>query len=142
MNKPTVPLPLLALALLVLVSLAGAATVRLSGISPSQQADAPTVAQRALCFEDGDDGSLRVLDADSRQLLSTVAPGTGGFVRSTLRGLVRERKRRGLGDAEPFQLLARQDGRLTLIDPATARRIDLESFGPVNAAVFARLLPS
>ena len=31
--------------------------------------------------------------------------------------------------------------RFPIRHPATARRIDLESFGPVNAAVFARLLP-
>lgn len=134
-------LPLLAMALLVLCSLVGAATVRWSGISSSQQADAPTVKMRALRFEDGLDGSLLAFDADSGRLLSTAAPGTGGFVRSTLRGLVRERKRQGIGPAMPFQLLGRSDGRLTLVDPATQRRIDLESFGPVNAAVFARLLP-
>ena len=42
--------------------------------------------------------------------------------------------------AAPFELIARADGRLTLIDTATEARIDLESFGPTNAAVFARLL--
>jgi len=29
---------------------------------------------------------------------------------------------------------------LTLVDPGTGRRVDLESFGPTNAAVFARLM--
>jgi hypothetical protein len=28
-----------------------------------------------------------------------------------------------------------------LLDPATGSRLDLESFGPTNAAVFARWLP-
>ena len=37
-------------------------------------------------------------------------------------------------------LTARADGRLTLVDPATSERVDLESFGPTNAAVFAQLL--
>ncbi|MBC7781542.1 MAG: photosynthetic complex assembly protein PuhC, partial [Proteobacteria bacterium] len=37
-------------------------------------------------------------------------------------------------------LIGRADGRLTLADPATGQRIDLESFGPTNAAVFARLI--
>ena len=58
-----------------------------------------------------------------------------------MRSLVRERKRQGLGPETPFQLLARADGRLTLLDPSTGRRIDLESFGPTNSAVFQRLLP-
>jgi hypothetical protein len=30
--------------------------------------------------------------------------------------------------------------RLTLADPATGERVDLESFGPTNAAAFAQLL--
>ena len=34
------------------------------------------------------------------------------------------------------------DGRLTLVDPGTGRRVDLESFGPTNSAVFAQLLPT
>jgi hypothetical protein len=38
-----------------------------------------------------------------------------------------------------MQLLGRADGRLTLIDPSTQQRIDLEAFGPSNAAVFAGL---
>ena len=37
-------------------------------------------------------------------------------------------------------LIGRADGRLTLADPATGARIDLEAFGPTNAGVFARLL--
>jgi putative photosynthetic complex assembly protein len=54
--------------------------------------------------------------------------------------LVRERKRQGLGPEQPFALIGRADGRLTLVDPATGQVIDLESFGPTNASVFARLL--
>lgn len=73
-------------------------------------------------------------------MLDTIAPGTNGFLRSAMRGLVRERKRQGLGAEQPFELLGRADGRLTLVDPGTGRRIDLESFGPSNAAVFVRLL--
>ena len=41
---------------------------------------------------------------------------------------------------QPFLLASHSDGRLTLIDPATKRRVDLESFGPTNEAVFTRLL--
>jgi hypothetical protein len=36
--------------------------------------------------------------------------------------------------------MAHPDGRLTLEDPATGRRMDLSAFGPSNAAVFARVL--
>lgn len=135
-------LPLSALGALVLVSVLGVAAVRLSGTSPQQQADASTLVTRQLRFEDGADGSIAVRDANSGALLDTIAPGTNGFLRSAMRGLVRERKRQGQGPEQPFQLLGRADGRLTLVDPGTGRRIDLESFGPTNAAVFARLLPT
>lgn len=133
-------LPLAALGALVLVSVLGVGAVRMAGVSPQQQADAATVATRQLRFEDRDDGGIAVRDARTGALLDTIAPGTNGFLRSAMRGLVRERKRQGLGAEQPFDLLGRADGRLTLVDPGTRRRIDLESFGPSNAAVFARLL--
>lgn len=139
---PLVPrLPLLAMGLLVLVSLAGVAVVRLAGVPTQQLADAATVASRALHFEDQADGGIAVRDAATGQLLHSVAPGSNGFLRSTMRSLVRERKRQSLGPQTPFQLLARADGRLTLLDPSTGRRIDLEAFGPSNARVFTGLLP-
>lgn len=145
MNAPASPplprLPLAAMGALVLVTLIGVAVVRLSGVSASQQADAPTTAERTLRFQDRSDGGIAVLDARSGAVLEVVAPGTNGFLRSAMRGLVRERKRQGQGPEMPFQLLGRADGRLTLQDPGTGRRIDLESFGPSNAAAFARLLP-
>ena len=54
--------------------------------------------------------------------------------------LARERRSAASGPEPPFELIARADGRLTLADPATGERVDLESFGPTNAGVFARLL--
>ena len=137
--NPTLPLG--ALGLLVALSVVGTAAVRLSGVSAQQRADAPTTQQLQLRFDDGPQGSLLVHEAGSGRLLYAAAqPGADGFLRSTVRGMARERKRRGLNDTAPFALLARADGRLTLLDPATGRRIDLEAFGPTNAGVFARLL--
>jgi len=56
-----------------------------------------------------------------------------------LRALARERHRENIGADAPFLLIGRTDGRLTLLDPTTQQRIDLESFGPSNAALFADL---
>jgi hypothetical protein len=47
--------------------------------------------------------------------------------------------RRGIGSGPGFELKGHTDGRLTLIDPATSVRIDLESFGPTNMSSFAQL---
>ena len=101
--------------------------------------DAAPVSTLALRFEDRADGSVAVIDAASGRLLDRVV-GEAGFLRGTLRGLARERRRQGLGAEQPFQLIGRADGRLTLVDPATAQRVDLESFGPTNAAVFMNFM--
>jgi putative photosynthetic complex assembly protein len=115
-------------------------TLRWSGFDATSQPDANAVAERALFFRDLPDKGIAIVDAASGAVIDT-AQGEQGFLRGTLRGLVRERKLRGLAADVPLQLIARADGRLTLLDPLTGQRIDLESFGPTNAAVFARWLP-
>jgi putative photosynthetic complex assembly protein len=139
-NKPFARGPLLGAAVLLGSVLVGTALVRLTGVGGTGVADAPSVVEKDFHFEDRSDGSIAVIESEHQHLIYTVPPGTNGFLRGTLRGLARERKREGLGSEAPFQLIGRADGRLTLIDPATRRRVDLESFGPTNAAVFARLL--
>ena len=135
---PLPRVPMLALAALVLISLISVAAVRWSGMSVHTP-DAPPVATRLLRFEDRPDGSIAVIDAASGRLLERVQ-GEQGFLRGSLRALARERRMREVGALPPFELAARADGRLTLTDPATGARLDLESFGPTNAAVFARML--
>ena len=139
MNPALIPRgPLIALASLALVALAGASAMRLSGVD-IHAPDAAAVMTRELRFEDRPDGSIAVIDAKEKQVVATIT-GQSGFVRGTLRGLARERKRSGLGAEQPFELIGRADGRLTLHDPATGRIVDLESFGPTNASEFVRLL--
>ena len=123
----------------VALTFAGVAAVRWSGFDARQQ-DAQAIAQRALHFQDRPEGGIAVVDAASGATIDTVH-GELGFLRGTLRAVVRERRQRGLVSSAALQLIARADGRLTLTDPATGSRIDLESFGPTNAAVFARWLP-
>jgi putative photosynthetic complex assembly protein len=130
--------PLLAIGAVLLVVLIGVAGVRLSGTS-IRAPDANAVAQRSLRFEDRRDGSVAVLDARSGQQIEAIQ-GEAGFLRGALRAMARERRKQGLGSEPAFELIARADGRLTLSDPATGERVDLESFGPTNAGVFRRLL--
>lgn len=112
--------------------------VRITGNGPDQRAAAATV-ERALRFEDQSDHSVRVSDGRTGEPL-TVLYGEQGFVRGVLRALSRERHARGIGSAPPFTLVARVDGRITLMDPVTGERVDLDSFGPTNTAEFARFL--
>jgi len=134
--------PLLALGALVISSVLAVSVVRLTGVGAVHVADAAAVSVREFRFEDRADGSIAVLDASGRQLVDTVAPGTNGFLRGTLRGLARERKRQGVGPEVPFRMVGHADGKLTLEDPGTGRRVDLGSFGPTNAAVFAQIMAS
>ena len=48
--------------------------------------------------------------------------------------------RREIDSGPPFRLTHWSDGRLSLEDPSTGRRIELDAFGPTNTAVFARLM--
>jgi putative photosynthetic complex assembly protein len=132
LNRPMAWIGVVLLAVLVAVGLA-----RWSGLDP-RTPDAAVQWQRALQFDDLPDGDIAVLDAKTQQTVARFS-GEQGFLRSTLRALVRERHREKIGADAPFLLIGRTDGRLTLLDPATQQRIDLESFGPSNAAVFAGL---
>jgi putative photosynthetic complex assembly protein len=130
--------PLLVIGAVLLATLIGVAGVRWSGLS-IHNPDASAALVRSLRFEDGPGGTVTVIDARSGLQVDSIH-GEAGFLRGALRALARERRQRELGSAAPFELIGRADGRLTLSDPATGAHIDLESFGPTNAATFARLL--
>jgi putative photosynthetic complex assembly protein len=133
----SLPLAVKLIGSMLLLILLAIGFARWQGIS-DKQADAATVWQRDLIFADGPQGTVVVKDAKSQTEIAHFE-GEQGFLRSTLRALVRERKRLNIGPDAPMQLLGRADGRLTLLDPSTQQRIDLEAFGPSNAAVFAGL---
>jgi putative photosynthetic complex assembly protein len=104
------------------------------------QEDSPINWQRTLRFEDRPNGDVAVMDGTSTVEITRYV-GEQGFVRGILRTLSRERMRRGIGSGPVFELIGHADGRLTLLDPATEQRINLESFGPTNMASFAMLRP-
>jgi putative photosynthetic complex assembly protein len=131
---------LIGAALLVAFTVTSAALSRISGLGTVQMPESALVESRPLRFEDMRDGSIRVTDARTGQVAASVEPGTNGFIRGTLRGLARERKRQGIGIEPPFMLTRWADGRLSLEDPATGRVIALDAFGPTNGEAFAQLL--
>jgi putative photosynthetic complex assembly protein len=141
--RPTETLPkkmLIALWLLVGIVVAAVTAARITEQGISSPAAGTSFAERTLRFEDRADGGINILDGKSGAKIAQVEPGTNGFLRSTLRGLARERKRRELGSEAPFILALQSNSRLTLTDPATERAVDLGSFGPTNAAVFRGIL--
>lgn len=142
MSQATIPFntrwPFWAIVGGLLTLIAVVAMVRLSG-EPIRAPESRAVVVRDLLFVDQRDGSVAVIDAKTNRKVDAIV-GEAGFARGTLRGFARDRRARGIGQDVPMQLIGREDGRLTLLDPATGRVVDLESFGAVNASVFARML--
>jgi len=136
------PWPLLALGALLLLTVIAVAVARWTApepMAPAADGSAPRVL--AYTFHDRADGAIEVRRAGDAALVHTVPAQSNGFLRGTLRGMARERKRRGIGPERPVHLVVHADGRLWLDDPATGWRADLKAFGPTNAAAFAPLLP-
>ncbi len=128
------------IAVMLLLVLGGVGAMRLSGFSPVVAPPA-ALAERPLAFADTPEGAVRVSDAATGERLAELH-GEQGFLRGVLRGLARERRAQGVGATTPYVLSLHADGRLLITDPHTGQRIDLASFGPDNAAVFARWLPA
>lgn len=140
-------MPLMMMGMMVVISVALAASVSF-GLFERQAVAADmraasgvaTVASRSILFFDEADGTVRVEDASERDTIARFGPGTGGFVRSTARSLVHERRIRGIGRATPFELIEWDNGGLTLLDPETEATVELAYFGDDNRAVFADML--
>jgi putative photosynthetic complex assembly protein len=129
--------------LLLVMVLASAARLTGVGVLRNPQPDpAAALASRDLKFADRPDGSIEVRDAADGAVVQVLPPESHGFIRGSMRALVRERTRRSLGDEMPFRVASWHDGRLTLQDLATGTIVDLRAFGADNAAVFAELLPA
>lgn len=97
--------------------------------------------ERTLRFFDEADGTVRVEDGATAEVLGRFGPGEGGFIRATVRSLVHQRRIRGEGPAVPFTLTRWENNTLTLADPVTGRSVEVSSFGPDNRAVYNNLLP-
>lgn len=98
---------------------------------------------RDLRFTDQPDGSVMIEDVAAGTTAGGVPAGSkSGFIRGVMRGLARDRHKRGIGDGPPFRLTLWRDGELSLTDSATGRTLELTAFGTTNRAAFAALLPA
>lgn len=93
-----------------------------------------------MAFTDDASGAVHIRDARTGEHVLTLAPGADGFIRSVVRGLVRDRRSRGIDQAPPFRLSQWANGDLVLEDTATGKQIDLRAFGATNKEAFARIL--
>jgi putative photosynthetic complex assembly protein len=141
--------PLILMGGIIAISLALTASVTL-GFMPKQSVPAEARAaagigmaqERTLRFFDEPDGSVRIEDGATGEVLARHSVGEGGFIRATVRSLVHQRRIRGLGPEVAFTLTEWQNGNLTLADPVTRRSVEVSSFGPDNRAVYQNLLPA
>ncbi len=138
--RPYPTIPLAAMTSLVVIALVGVAVNVTQDNRTSALPDRELTAEIELYFEDREDGSVLVREAGTGTVLDTLDPGTGGFLRATLRTLVRARDTVGAGAEEPFAIAQTDDGRILLIDPVSEREIDLRAFGPTNSQAFSRYL--
>lgn len=97
-------------------------------------------AVRTLTFHDEADGTVRVEDGATGEMLARFGQGEGGFIRATVRNLVHQRRIRNIGREVPFTLTRWDNDTLTLSDPTTGRSIEVSSFGPDNRKVYADML--
>lgn len=132
--------PLIAAGLLIGFSLVVATTARLTGLGRTTLPTSSPVEVRELRFLDRSDGSVAVLEPGDDRPIELLPAGSNGFLRGVLRGLARDRKLAGSDAGPPFRLTRWADGRLSLEDPTTGRRVDLGAFGTGNAQAFARLV--
>lgn len=99
------------------------------------------VDERQFRFADRADGALVVTDATNNTVAMILEPGSNsGFIRGTMRGLMRERMLHEVDRKGPVTITQWADGALTLTDPSTGRIIELGSFGNTNRAAYAALL--
>lgn len=126
-------------AILIGFSLLAVGVARQTDVGTLHMPAAKAMETLALRFEDRPDGSVAVRDARDDRPFYVVQPGAYGFIRSTLRGLARERRRADFDASTPFTLTRWSDGTVSLEDSTTHRRVNLDAFGPDNARAFAQL---
>lgn len=142
---PKVPLVMMGAIAALALALASATSMGLierDAVPDEARAEAGVAAkaERSLYFFDEPDGGVRIEDAADGAIVAVIEPGTGGFIRTTLRSLVHVRQSKGIGPETPFVLTEWENGGLSLSDGETGRSVELGSFGPDNRAAFASLL--
>jgi putative photosynthetic complex assembly protein len=105
------------------------------------EAGAKAIQERSLKFFDEADGTVRIEDGVTAEVLASYGQGEGGFIRASVRSLVHQRRIRGQGAEVPFTLTEWDNGDLTLSDPVSGVNIEVTAFGSMNRVVYADLLP-
>jgi putative photosynthetic complex assembly protein len=141
-ESPIPRLILRAAVALALFALVAVAFGRLTGQGLVLTPAATAVETRDLRFETLPDTSVMVTDVADGRMVALLKPGEDGFIRGVLRGLSRGAALERIEERNVYVLTRWDDGRLSIADPETGARFDLNSFGKDNLGAVARLLKS
>ena len=137
LKDPLLPLAKLSIGFLVLLTIGIFAYGKLKS-QDEQIGSSSIVASRELHFYDTSDGKILITDTNGANV--SLVGREGGFMRAVLRSLAKDRLDMGIGPEEPFKLIANQMGLISIVDPVTGKKVDVSSFGQVNAEIFTTLL--
>ena len=118
---------------------AGALLTDENSASFSRSATGPPHVSERIVVRDLANGAVGIFHAESDAAIVRYESGQGAFVRTIFRSLVRDRRVRGLSAAPIFILYTLGDGDITVEDPSTNSRIQLEAFGEPNAEHFRQM---
>ena len=108
----------------------------------SRSGAGPSVVSERIVVRDLANGAVGIFHAESGAAIVRYESGQGAFVRTIFRSLVRDRRVRGVSAEPVFILYSLAGGDITVEDPSTNSRIQLEAFGQPNAEHFRQMLDS
>lgn len=125
---------------IVLATIVASAFGRATGEGVVAAPSPDPTATREFRFDRDAEGAVAVYTLEAAEPMIVLPADEAGFIAGVLRGLEYERRVRGIDATEGYRLIRSKDGRLTLLDLATDRRIELRGFGRDNYEAFQRLM--
>lgn len=156
-DHPTVPKGALwAAAAIMLITVAGGVAARFADVGAVRLSEPAPALTRIVSFHEAAGGGLEVWSPAasgaavaaeaaaageaSSQLVTRLEATEAGFVLGVLRAMRRDRAPAGVSPTAPYALGLATNGRLTLADPQTGRRIELRGFGVDHYRTFRSLI--
>ena len=118
-----------------------AAVAHATGVGITVTPEPVAVVSRDLLFHEADDGLLTVRDAGTGGEVGHLDAGEGGFVRATMRALVRNRGVHSVPGDGAWRVARDAVGDVWLQDLETKQNVDLGAFGLNQVRAFAAYLP-
>jgi putative photosynthetic complex assembly protein len=140
-EKERIPRLLLrAIGALLVFCLAMVAAARITGMDPIAAPPPSQPQEMRRIVMAPQEGGVVITDAETGQVVARLIEQGGGFVGGVHRALARVRDTHDAPALAPVHLVRWRDGRLSLLDPATGWRAELQGFGVDNHLAFAALL--